>query len=194
MLETLPSYSFSAGPQDQVASVVAALEANPALPGVLIVDDGRFVTVLSRERLFETLGKPYGVAVYMKKPIIELLSGNAGLPTSARQALPGSVNIDHAVRIALNRPPPERYGPVPIRKADGCFALIDLRTLLLAQTRLLESAATIVAKQGELARTLASTQDLSTVLDAVLDGLSELVSFDKAVIYTTNSSRRGTRG
>jgi diguanylate cyclase (GGDEF)-like protein/putative nucleotidyltransferase with HDIG domain len=188
MLETLPSYSFSAGPLDQVASVVAALEANPALPGVLILDGGRFITVLSRERLFETLGKPYGVAVYMNKPIIELLAGNAGLPASARQALHGSVSIDQAVRIALNRTPAERYGPVPIRKADGGFALIDLRTLLLAQTRLLESAATIVAKQGELARTLASTQDLSTVLDAVLDGLSELVSFDKAVIYTTNSS------
>ncbi len=188
MLETLPSYSFSAGPQDQVASVVAALEADPALPGVLIIEGGRFVAVLSRERLFETLGKPYGVAVYMNKPIIELLSSNASMPSSARQALLGSVNIDQAVRIALNRPPAERYGPLPIRKADGGFALIDLRTLLLAQTRLLESAATIVAKQGELARTLASTQDLSTVLDAVLDGLSELVSFDKAVIYTTNAA------
>ncbi len=188
MLETLPSYSFSAGPQDQVASVVAALEADPALPGALILEDGRYVAVLSRERLFETLGKPYGVAVYMNKPIIELLSSNAAMPSSAGKALLSSVTIDQAVRIALNRPPPERYGPLPIRKADGSFALIDLRTLLLAQTRLLESAATIVAKQGELARTLASTQDLSTVLDAVLDGLSELISFDKAVIYTTNAA------
>jgi len=188
MLENLPSYSYSASPQDTVASVVAALEANTALPGVLILEGSRFITVLSRERLFETLGKPYGVAVYMNRPIIELLSGSAAIPSSKRQALPSSVNIDQAVRIALNRPPSERYGPLPIRKADGNFALIDLRTLLLAQTRLLESAATIVAKQGELARTLASTQDLSTVLDAVLDGLSELISFDKAVIYTTNSA------
>jgi HD-GYP domain-containing protein (c-di-GMP phosphodiesterase class II) len=106
------------------------------------------------------------------------------MPSSAGKALLSSVTIDQAVRIALNRPPPERYGPLPIRKADGSFALIDLRTLLLAQTRLLESAATIVAKQGELARSLGVPESEYTMMrrGALLHDIGKMGVPDAALL------------
>ena len=53
----------------------------------------------------------------------------------------------------------------------------------MAQSALLENAATIVTRQAELSRALASIHDLEDILQLVLIGLEELVPYEQAVVY-----------
>lgn len=181
-LEALPSTRASLELSSPVSAVAALFEANPALPGVLTTRDGAFYGVVSRDELHEVLSKPYGASVYLRRPVADFLAHyGAGRPWY----LDAGLGVDQAVRLALGRGPRERYGPVAVRGDDGTFSLIDLKELLLAQTQLLEDAAKTVAKQGELARAIAANTDPESLLGTILDGLAELVRYERAVIYTS---------
>ena len=161
------------------ATAVKILEANPALPGILILEGDRLLVVLSRQKLYETLGRPYGVAVYMNRPIKDFFEPRKEPPDFLR----GDMTIDMAVPEALERPLAQRYDPLPVRRSDGSYFLLDLKILLMAQSSLLENAATIVSRQAELARALAAIHDLDALLQLVLEGLEELVPYEQAVVY-----------
>lgn len=194
-LEALPSTRASLELSSPVSAVAALFESDPALPGVLTTRDGEFYGVVSRDELHEALSKPYGVSVYLRRPIADFLARRG--PESAWY-LEAGLSVDQAVRLALGRDPRERYGPVAVRRDDGSFSLIDLKELLLAQTQLLEDAAKTVAKQGELARAIAANTDQESLLGTILDGLAELVRYERAVIYTSGprgvmrAAERGT--
>lgn len=193
-LETLPSTRASFELNAPISAVAALFESKPSLPGVLATRDGEFCGVVSREELHEALSKPYGVSVYLRRPIADFIARDG---TDGPWFLDSDLSVDQAVRLALGRPPRERYGPVAVRGGDGSFSLIDLKELLLAQTQLLEDAAKTVAKQGELARAIAANTDQESLLGTILDGLAELVRYERAVIYTSGSrgvTRAAERG
>lgn len=181
-LEALPSTRAALELSSPVSAVAALFESDPALPGVLTTRDGEFYGVVSRDELHEVLSKPYGVSVYLRRPIAEFLAHRGPEPVWFLEA---GIGVDQAVRLALGRGPRERYGPVAVRADDGSFSLVDLKELLLAQTQLLEEAAKTVSKQGELARAIAANTDQESLLGTILDGLAELVSYERAVIYTS---------
>lgn len=193
-LETLPSTRASFELNAPISAVAALFESKPSLPGVLATRDGDFCGVVSREELHEALSKPYGVSVYLRRPIADFIARDG---TDGPWFLDSDLSVDQAVRLALGRPPRERYGPVAVRGGDGSFSLVDLKELLLAQTQLLEDAAKTVAKQGELARAIAANTDQESLLGTILDGLAELVRYERAVIYTSGSrgvTRAAERG
>ena len=178
-LESLTGSEYTLAPDEMIATAVKVLDASPALPGILILDEGRLLGVLSRQQLYETLARPYGVAVYMNRPIKDLFESRGETPYFLR----GNVTIDVAVPEALERPLAQRYEPLPVKRSDGSYVLLDLKILLMAQSALLENAATIVSRQAELARALASIHNLEAILQLVLEGLEELVPYEQAVVY-----------
>lgn len=181
-LEALPSTRASLELSSPVSAVAALFESDPALPGVLTTRKGEFYGVVSREELHEALSKPYGVSVYLRRPIADFLARYGDVRP---WYLDAGLGVDQAVRLALGREPRLRYGPVAVRGDDGSFSLVDLKELLLAQTQLLEDAAKTVAKQGELARAIAANTDQGSLLGTILDGLAELIRYERAVIYTS---------
>lgn len=178
-LESLTGSEQTLAPEETIATAVRMLDANPALAGILILDGGRLPGVLSRQKLYETLSRPYGVAVFMNRPIKVLFETQM----EPLHFFRGDMTVDMAVPEALERPPAQRYEPLPIQRSDGSYFLLDLKILLMAQSALLENAATIVSRQAELARALAAIHDLETILQLVLEGLEELVPYEQAVVY-----------
>ncbi|MGD9940815.1 MAG: diguanylate cyclase [Clostridia bacterium] len=178
-LESLTGSEHALSSDETIAAAVKILEVHPTLPGILIMDEGRLLGGLSRQKLYETLGRPYGVAVYMNRQIKDLFESGSEKPVILR----GDMPIDLAVPEALERPLTQRYDPLPVLRSDGSFVLLDLKILLMAQSALLENAATIVSRQAELARALAAIHDLDAILQLVLEGLEELVPYEQAVVY-----------
>jgi diguanylate cyclase (GGDEF)-like protein/putative nucleotidyltransferase with HDIG domain len=178
-LEYLTGSDQTLDSDETIATAVKLMDANPALSGILILDGDQLLGVLSRQKLYETLGRPYGVAVFMNRSIRDLFESQI----EPVRFFHGDLTIDIAVPEALERPLAQRYEPLPIIRSDGSYFLLDLKILLMAQSALLENVATIVSRQAELARALAAIHDLEAILQLVLEGLEELVPYEQAVVY-----------
>jgi len=161
-----------------VGEVVRTLKTDPELQGVMVFAPGGQVEVLSRIRLFEILSRPFGIAVFLNRPI-------SALPEESFQCLliDGETEIGVAVEQAMNRDPAARYEPFVVHAEEAPFRLVDLRTLLLAQSQLLANSSAVVRKQAELALALSGTLQLEALLALVLDSLEEFIPFERAIIY-----------
>ncbi len=134
-LENLKLHHYTTGGEILVKFVVARLNEDPTLPGVVIVDDGRVVGSVSRERVFEALGKPFGIEVYSRLTINRFLKEVGGV-----SLMLGSLTlVDEAVREALARPMGQLYDPIIVLEESGECAILSMEELLQAQCNLLEN-------------------------------------------------------
>jgi len=177
---TLPGFACSLGPGAPVSEAVDAMNAELELPGIIVGLPGGGINVLSRTKLFETLGHPYGRAVFLNRPVAMLFDETSAKPLIVDR----NADLAGTVRRAMNRDASARYDPLVVKDEDG-YRLIDLRVLLLAQSAMLTESATIVTRQAELALALSGTLDLEAVLALVLESILELVPYKRAVIYMT---------
>ncbi|HEV3006127.1 MAG TPA: response regulator, partial [Pirellulales bacterium] len=148
-------------------------------PGVIVVDAGRLAGMISREKFLEHLSRPYGLELYMRRPIQSLLDANDVEPLE----LPGSFGVHEAARIALSRPAEWVYEPIVIVRDDGGFGLLGIHSLLLAQSHLLALANETIRRQKEVAdeansaksRFLANmSHEIRTPMNGIL-GMAELL-------------------
>jgi signal transduction histidine kinase len=105
---------------------------NTEIPGVLIVRGRHLLGMISRRRFFENLGQLYGPAIFLNRPIEHMLDN------ASRHWLqmPGNTSIETAASQVFTRPEGGVYEPIVVEIADGTFALLDVRILLIAQTQL----------------------------------------------------------
>lgn len=139
-LGDLPVYDFQVEADTLVIEVEKRLRAEVILPGVIITEHNRAIGVISRRKFFEQLGQLYGVAVYLKRPIKLMLQAIAANPLF----FPLSTPIIEALVVALGRPPRLVYDPIIIELEGPTYRLLDVYTLLIAQSRL------FAGLQGEL--------------------------------------------
>jgi signal transduction histidine kinase len=159
--------------------VVQQLEHNPHLPGVIIVSTepgSPYLGMISRQKCFEQLGRPFGVDVYLNRPILMLYNMLHLTP----MLLPANTLVEEAVRICLNRPAGETYEPIVVQHQLNQYSLLDFQTLLMAEARLLGEANRLVHQQIEIGQAISSTLELEDVLDLILRFLEELVPYHRA--------------
>ena len=65
----LPNYDTCISPETSVKTVSDYLENQPGLPGVIIVEQGRCLAMLSRNVILESLSRPFGTELCLKRPI-----------------------------------------------------------------------------------------------------------------------------
>lgn len=107
--------------------------ADLELPGVIVLEEGQLAGLISREYFFELLGRPFGVEVYMNRPVLAMLDSKSTAPL----VLDASRTISSATRSALERPGMVAYEPIVIFFNDTCYRMLNTRVLVLAQSRLL---------------------------------------------------------
>jgi signal transduction histidine kinase len=114
--------------------VAYTFEQQPQLPGVIVLENDRVLTVISRQVFLERLSQPYGLEIFLKRSIRSfLLIVKPGEPLQ----LSGTERIDEAVEKALERSSKQLYEPILVQDPDQDYRLIDFRVLLLAQTQIL---------------------------------------------------------
>ena len=103
-LAQLPRQDMQLAPTDRSSVVVRAFETHADLPGVLVVDDGELVGVISRGKFQERLSQPFGLELFLKRPIHDMLNQLA----DETWVLPAECEVSEATRFALN-PPSRQY-------------------------------------------------------------------------------------
>lgn len=174
----LPSYAFEVESSAPLEKAVTRLKSDPDLPGVIVRHGKTFVGALSRWKIFEWLGRPYGIELYFRKPIRKLVEAVG----QDREVYPHTLSISHAVQRALQRPPEMRYEPLVVMFQEGDLRLLDMDVLLLAQSEQLSSANALIQKQAEIGRVLSSSLELSKVLHLILEQMETVIPYDRASI------------
>jgi len=143
---------FQISPSVPGRVVAQQLEQRPHLSGVLVVESGQVLGVISRRRFHACLSQPYGLELFLKRPIqIFLESYNQHRPPLI---LPHTETIDVAVRRGLGRENDEDvFEPIvvlfegPPHTNTQAYYLLDFQTLLLAQSQILTEVNTQIEHQ-----------------------------------------------
>ena len=154
-LGALPSFEVTVPPDVLTSVVDRELGSAPEVPGVVIVADGELLGMISRPHLFTQLSRPFGQELYLKRPIRLLLEAERGEPLVLESTTP----VGDAAYAALQRSVELVYEPVVVRDEHE-FRLLDVYTLLIAQSRLLALANRTIQSHAEAAESANQAKSL----------------------------------
>ena len=183
----LPTHSFEVQTSTSGQLVAEIFKQHPRLPGVIIIEDqdGGAITAVSRRRFLEHVGRPYGIEVYLNRPI-EVLVKAVG---TDKLVLPSDTTIRKAASEALKRPLSLTYEPIIVQYPDGSHRILDVYVLLLAQTQLLKVVNQVEQNRRQLAESLqktgnvlVSTLSLDKVTKRILKELAKVVAYERGSV------------
>lgn len=107
------------------------LRERPELPGAIVVDGGRVVATIARQRWLEELSLPFRAELYLKHPLARALELFPGDWLAVGAAAP----VHEAAEKALSRRRGALFDPIVVTGGDPP-QLLDAHVLLLAQSRI----------------------------------------------------------
>ncbi len=132
-LDELPSIKSCIEYNTPGEMVIQMFHKEPSNPGVIIMDQGEILGLISREAFFENTGKRFGVEVVLNRPIHLMLDQCSRKPLilSARE------KISRAVHEALRRESTSVYDPIIVEDSNKNYRIIDMFTIFLAENQIL---------------------------------------------------------
>jgi len=158
--------------------VVSHLRENPLCPGAIVVKGERLLGVVPRHKMFERLGRRYGVELFLGKPISDLLLELRAETFSLKHHL----HVNTATKLALSRSGDGTYDPIVVEYEDGNFALLDMYVLLLSQSQLLTNLNGVISSLNNIDMILSNGAPNHSVLDLILESLRLVVPYHEAKI------------
>lgn len=143
-IQELPLQDFQIQSSCLGKDVAPVFEANPLLPGVILINQqGEFFGMISRRLFFERMGGRYGIEMFYKRSIdvlyrfsqIEIL------------ILPGNTLIVEAAQQSLQRRAELLYDPVVVEIQPQVYRLLDVHQLLVAQSKIHELTSNLLKEQ-----------------------------------------------
>jgi transcriptional regulator with GAF, ATPase, and Fis domain len=150
----------------------------------MIIEDGRLLGIITRLKLFERLGHRFGVELFLQKPIIQLKD----LIRTHAQAMPGYSRIDEAIQYALSRPAPDIYDPIVVQRSNGTMKLLDINSLLLAQSRAMASLSNVVGNLEQIDKLITAGRDKVEIFNKILQLLRQIVPYHQAGILVSDGT------
>jgi chromosome segregation ATPase len=129
----LPSHHFSVSSTTPGQVVAHKFRQEPDLPGVIITHNSQVIGMISRFKFQEQMNLPDRVELYWDNPI-RLLLDFIRIPPFL---LSEKWRIDDAVQAVLNRHKDLIYEPIIVEMENRDFGILDIQTLLLAQSNIL---------------------------------------------------------
>jgi two-component system NtrC family sensor kinase len=130
-LQELHYTIFKLNPLRWVRKSLRPFKMNPLLPGVILTEQGKFVGMISRRRFLEQMSRPYGLELFLKRPLYSLYR----FASAEVLRLKGDTQIVEAARRSLQRSPEVLYEPIVVELEAGVYRLLDVHQLLVAQSQ-----------------------------------------------------------
>ncbi len=144
-LRELLLYDFQVECSHLGREVAQTFQVNPLLPGVILTEQGKFVGMISRRRFLEQMSRPYGLELFLKRPLYSLYR----FASSEVLKLEGDMQIVEAARRSLERSPEMLYEPIVIELEAGLYRLLDVHQLLVAQSQIQELTTQLLNEQTQ---------------------------------------------
>jgi two-component system NtrC family sensor kinase len=125
--------------------IAQIFQMNPLLPGVILVEQGKFAGMISRRRFLEQMSRPYGLDLFLKRPLYSLYR----FASAEVLKLTGDMQIVEAARQSLQRSAELLYEPIVVECEVGKYCLLDAHQLLVAQSKIHELATKLLNEQTE---------------------------------------------
>ncbi|HEY9848389.1 MAG TPA: diguanylate cyclase [Leptolyngbyaceae cyanobacterium] len=167
-LKELSLYDFTLESSYTGKEVFQAFESNPLLPGVILIENNQFLGMISRRLFLEYMSRPYGLELFLKRPIktLYLLTHNEPL------VFPSDTLIVMAARRSLQRKPELLNEPIVVQLEPNVYRLLDVHQLLVSQSNIHEFASQLI---NQLYQQLEKVnQELQRL--AIVDGLTKVAN------------------
>ncbi|MBD1839857.1 ATP-binding protein [Coleofasciculus sp. FACHB-501] len=142
-LQELPLYDFQIEASGLGQEVNKEFEGNALLPGVILTIESQFAGMISRRRFLEQMSRPYGLELFLKRPLQSLYQ----FASTHVLKLSGDTLIVAAAKQSLQRPPELLYEPIVVELAPGIYRLLDVHQLLVAQSKIHELTTELLNEQ-----------------------------------------------
>ncbi len=179
----LPVFDHQVLPETPTSAVADLFEQQSNLVGVIIASDEGLLGVLPRSTFLERLSQPFARELYIRRPIRTMYQAFCTDP----DVISANLLIQDAAHAALGRPKAKAFEPIVIMNDDGAFRLLDVHTLLLAQSRLLELANEEIksAKEAAEAASVAKSQFLANMSHEIRTPLTAILGFAESLLDPT---------
>lgn len=144
-LQELCLYDFQIESSRLGKEIAHRFQINPLLPGVVLMEQGKFGGMISRRRFLEQMSRPYGLELFLKRPIHSLYR----FASAEVLKLTGNTQIVEAARRSLQRHAELLYEPIVVELETEKYYLLDVHQLLVAQSKIHELATQLLNEQTE---------------------------------------------
>ncbi|MFB2773041.1 sensor histidine kinase [Pelatocladus sp. BLCC-F211] len=164
-LQELQLYNFQVEISCTGTEVAKVFEKNPLLPGVILVEQGKYTGMISQRRLLEFFIRPYGQELFFSQPLSVIYS-YARTPILI---LPETTPILAAMQLALRRSPELLAEPVVVQTVHDTYKLLDIQQLNIAswQIRGIETQVRYERSQAQMIQ-----NDKMANLGRLVDGIA----------------------
>jgi len=131
-LQELPLWSVYFDADSPANDLNRLFKQEPLLPGIILIKNHNYVGMISRQRFFEHMSRPYSFPLFSKRPAINLINFlQPDVCVISEETL-----IVEANKVALQREPKFVYEPILIETQLGSYKLLDFHQLLLAYSQI----------------------------------------------------------
>ena len=138
----LPSHHFQVSAATLGQVVAERFEQEPDLPGVIITHESQVLGMISRVKFREQMSLPDRLEIYGQHPIRALLDFIRIPPLMLSE----NWKVEDAVQASLNRHKDLIYEPIVVVMENDSHCLLDVQTLVIAQSKLLAQANKVIQK------------------------------------------------
>lgn len=186
-LQELSMYSFQVEVNSYAMAVSQFFDKYPSLPGVILLEQGKFVGMISRRRLLEFLIRPCGQELFFHQPLSVLYS----YARTEILQFPDTTPVLTAMQFTMKRSPELLAEPLVVQTATNVYQLLDVHELNRAswQIRGIETQVRYERSQAKMIQhdKMAS---LGRLVDGVAHEILDPVSFIWGnLTYVTNYSQ-----
>jgi signal transduction histidine kinase len=132
ILADLPLHEFQVESYHTGMDIAQIFEQHSSLPGVVLLEHGRFLGMISRQRLLEFLIRPRGSALFLPSALSVLYS----YARADHLVMATSTSILTAAQLALRRLPEQQSEPIVVQITPQTYRLLDIHDLNIAYWQL----------------------------------------------------------
>jgi signal transduction histidine kinase len=142
-------------------------ENEPLMPGILLTKNQHYTGMISRQKFFEFMSRPYSLGLFAERPIANLYD----FVQPEMFVLPASTTIINATQLVLQRSFQLVYEPIVVKGEQGLHQLLDVQQLLLAHSKI--QILTLTQLQQAQAESRSAESDLRETEQKYIDLLEK---------------------